>query len=146
MSRGPGTIQRTILDAVTNGVGGDFPDARFLPVLVIADKAGYDTTKLSVRQSFTRAAYALEGKDSVAVWLIRVSAGASTVISRARIEREMLCVAPAGYEPTAPAGGLRGFTSTRTDVENAEMMCWDLFESVTDPLRTMRRYMAPAEG
>lgn len=51
MSRGPGTIQRLILEAVQeDGVW---------PVLVIAKAHGYDVSKLAVRQSFTRAAWRL---------------------------------------------------------------------------------------
>ena len=145
MSRGPGTIQRIVIDAVTNGIGGDFPDARFLPLLVIADKAGYDTTKLSVRQSFARAARALVDNGAIQAWTLPVGVPfGRTVISRAKVERTMVCVGPADYEPTAPAGG-RGFTSTRTDVENAEVMCLELFDGVTDPFRTMRRNFAPAD-
>jgi hypothetical protein len=144
MSRGPGTIQRIIIDAVTNGIGGTFPDARFLPLLVIADNAGYDTTKLAVRQSFARAARALDGSGTIALWYLPVSETGLSVISRTRIHRDMVCVGPAGYEPS---DGPRGFVSGHTDVENAEMMCWELFESVTDPFRTMRRQMVtPADA
>jgi hypothetical protein len=145
MSRGPGTIQRIIIDAVTNGIGGTFPDARFLPLLVIADNAGYDTTKLAVRQSFARAARALEASGAAEVWQMPVSVPfGRSVISRAKVERTMLCVGPVGY---VPSDGPRGFVSGHTDVENAEMMCWELFESVTDPFRTMRRQpVTPADA
>ncbi len=61
MSRGHGKIERIILDATTNGLQvthwGVF---QMLPLGFIARTAGYDATKLSVRQSFNRAARNLE--------------------------------------------------------------------------------------
>ena len=78
MSKGPGTIQRAIIDAIQDG--GAYP----LPW--IADRAGFDISRLPVRQSFARAANTLYASGAVRLW-------------DARWPSKVVVVAKAGVEP-----------------------------------------------
>ena len=100
MCKGPGTIQRAIVATVT--------ELGPCPLLWIAEQAGYDTTKLAVRQSFTRAARKLYGSDAVTLWTIRWGTGrAVTIVSLAEpTPAEMTVAFVRHYETRNPDGGV----------------------------------------
>ena len=79
MSTGPGIIQRAIISAIDDG--------GLYPLPWIADRAGYDLSKLAVRQSFARAANTLYTNGAVKLW-------------DARWPSKVLVVAKADEEPT----------------------------------------------
>jgi hypothetical protein len=126
VSKGPGIIQRLILDAASNGVtprpeGSPlFPaEPKVYPLLYIAHAAGYDTTKLSVRQSFARAARKLAANGQIDLWN-----GDMHAVSHPD-HREQL---------------------TGKDWDAAETMCGLRFDDITDPLYRTRRNFAHLGG
>jgi len=91
VGKGPGTIQQLILDATRHG--------GLYPVLFIAKAHDYNITKLSVRQSFSRAAYRLFDHDKVSILSPRVPTAYSETYGLTN-RREVLCVAaPSPVQP-----------------------------------------------
>ncbi len=152
MSKGPGTIQRLILDAIHDGgIFEPAPDAKVYPLLYIAHAAGYDVTKLSVRQSFTRAARKLDDSGEVNLWTLPAYTGQKNATGGTSVNREVMCVShPDHYdrligESEQPVGELWS-PLIRTDWDAAKAMCFVLFEDITDPMRGLRRNFAPVSA
>jgi hypothetical protein len=93
MSRGHGRIQQHILDAVDLHGG-------VWPLITIADANGYDITKLSVRQSFSRAAQKLAAEHRVARWTIWVPSARNGLTGDLTLPREIMCVTPVDLDST----------------------------------------------
>jgi len=91
MSKGPGTIQRLILDATRNG--------GVHPLLHIMTTAGHDITKLSVRQSFSRAARRLADDGYITLWATTVPTIHSALRGLSN-PRDITCVSARNVQPS----------------------------------------------
>jgi hypothetical protein len=91
MSRGHGIIEQTILAACVSG--------ELKPLVYIAQQVDYDPAKLSVRQSFSRAARNLAWEKGLAD-LYDLSVPTVTGLSGPTNYRDITCVCRSGLEIT----------------------------------------------
>lgn len=107
MSRGPGTVQQLILEAARTG--------KVYPLLWIAKVGDYDITKLSVRQSFRRAARTLAATGKIEIWTINVPTATNDL--GFTYDRDVACIMLPEQNDYL----------TDDDWDNCRLACYELF-------------------